>query len=77
MIAKLQWVGAGWLGRTGREDECGVTLCAGSSSNVGSSLTEEGKGHLKLWVRIRGEANKKDHCGGKLLQTAESGKGGG
>lgn len=43
---------------------------------MGSSLTEGGKGCLSLWVRIRGEANKKDHCGGKLLQTTQSGRGG-
>lgn len=76
IIAKLQWVGAGWLGGTRREDECGAALCARSSSNVGSSLTEEGKGHLSLQVRIRGEVNKEDHCGGKLLQTTQSGRGG-
>lgn len=26
MVAKLQWVGAGWLGGTHREDECGAAL---------------------------------------------------
>lgn len=29
IIAKLHWVGTGWLGGTGREDECGVRSVQG------------------------------------------------
>lgn len=73
--AKLQWVGPGRLGGTGREAECGAALSK-EQLKCGEPLNRRRKGLFECRGQDRGEANKKDHCGGKLLQTTQSGRGG-